>query len=52
MLTDGVTARKQEGKAREEIQVMDVSQVLLQSMQRSGPPEVEPVAEPEPAPTA
>jgi Fe-S oxidoreductase len=48
MLTDGVTARKQEGKAREEIQVMDVSQVLLQSMRPTPPPAVEP----EPAPTA
>jgi Fe-S oxidoreductase len=37
MLTDGVTARKQEGKAREEIQVMDVSQVLLESL-RIAPP--------------
>jgi len=50
MLTDGVTARKQEGKAREEIQVMDVSQVLLQSMTQAPPPEIEPTPEPEPEP--
>jgi Fe-S oxidoreductase len=32
MLSDAVTARKQEGSAREEVQVLDVSQILARSL--------------------
>ncbi|MDX6198954.1 MAG: hypothetical protein QOJ79_2105 [Actinomycetota bacterium] len=32
MLSDAVTARKQEGTAREEVQVLDVSQILARSL--------------------
>jgi Fe-S oxidoreductase len=39
MLSDAMTAKKQEGKAREEVQVLDVSQILARSL----------VAAPEPA---
>jgi Fe-S oxidoreductase len=35
MLTDGVSTRKQQGKAAEEVQVIDVSDVLLRSVRGS-----------------
>ena len=35
MLGDAVTAKKQDGSAREDVQVVDVSQLLLQSVQRN-----------------
>ncbi|HKT01693.1 MAG TPA: (Fe-S)-binding protein [Rugosimonospora sp.] len=36
MLTDGTAVRKQQGKAAEELQVVDVSQVLLRSVRGAG----------------
>ena len=39
MLTDGAASRKQQGKASEELQVIDVSQVLLRSVRNGGAPE-------------
>jgi Fe-S oxidoreductase len=36
MLTDGAASRKQQGQAAEELQVIDVSQVLLRSVRNSG----------------
>ena len=35
MLGDAVTAKKQDGSAREDVQVLDVSQLLLQSVHRN-----------------
>ena len=32
MLTDGLTAQQAEGKAREEVEVLDVAQMLLASI--------------------
>ena len=32
MLTDGTAVRKQQGKAADEVQVVDVSRVLLRSL--------------------
>ncbi len=49
MLSDAVTARKAEGAAREEVQVLDVAQILQQSL---AAPAAEPAPEPEPAPAA
>ncbi|GHF56106.1 Fe-S oxidoreductase [Amycolatopsis bartoniae] len=56
MLTDGVTARQNDGQASEKVEVVDVSQLLLESVKRRpqpvsvGAPSVE--AEPEAADTA
>jgi Fe-S oxidoreductase len=36
MLTDGTAVRKQQGKAPEELEVIDVSRVLLRSVRESG----------------
>lgn len=41
MLSDGLTKRKSEGAAREEVEVLDVAQMLLAAVKRA-----EPVAEP------
>ncbi|MGH3520757.1 MAG: (Fe-S)-binding protein [Haloechinothrix sp.] len=46
MLTDGVTQRKNEGKAGENVEVVDVAQLLLSAVKRK--PEPAPVPEPEP----
>ena len=48
MLSDAVTAKKAEGEAREDVQVLDVAQILQQSLSR--PPA--PASEPEPAETS
>jgi len=40
MLSDGLTARKSEGAAREEVEVLDVAQMLLAAVKRA--PEAEP----------
>ncbi|MDX2937366.1 (Fe-S)-binding protein [Streptomyces ipomoeae] len=57
MLTDSVNGKKNEGKAKESIQVVDVAQLLLESVKTPVPDEDEPPAgaaesenEPEPAP--
>ncbi|MDX2826628.1 (Fe-S)-binding protein [Streptomyces ipomoeae] len=57
MLTDSVNGKKNEGKAKESIQVVDVAQLLLESVRTPVPDEDEPPAgaaesenEPEPAP--
>jgi Fe-S oxidoreductase len=36
MLSDGLTAQQADGSAREEVEVADVSQLLLASVKRSG----------------
>jgi hypothetical protein len=46
MLSDAVTAKKADGSAAERVQVLDVAQILQQSMGR--PAAI--AAEPEPAP--
>ncbi|MBF6175507.1 heterodisulfide reductase-related iron-sulfur binding cluster [Nocardia blacklockiae] len=63
MLTDGVTARKDSGEVGQGVEVVDVAQLMLQSIERVEPgtlsenlkviqqpkqPEPEPVSEPEP----
>jgi Fe-S oxidoreductase len=53
MLGDAVTAKKADGQAKEHVQVLDVAQILLQSM----PPtpaatSLEPTPDPEPTPSA
>ena len=45
MLTDGLTAQQAEGKAREEVEVLDVAQMLLAAVQRAPGPAVD--AEPD-----
>ena len=35
MLSDAVTAKKQAGEAREDVEVLDVAQLLLQSVRRN-----------------
>ncbi|WP_405624826.1 (Fe-S)-binding protein [Streptomyces sp. NBC_00016] len=51
MLTDSVNGKKNEGKAKETIQVVDVSQLLLESVKTpadpAGPPESQDAAQPE-----
>jgi Fe-S oxidoreductase len=49
MLSDAVTAKKQSGEAREEVEVLDVAQILRRSLAEPGPT---PAAEPEPEPVA
>lgn len=53
MLTDSVNGKKNDGKAKESIQVVDVSQLLLDSVKTPADPAGEPEAadapEPEPA---
>ena len=45
MLSDAVTAKKQDGEAREEVEVLDVSQILLRSLQPAATGEPEPATE-------
>jgi hypothetical protein len=52
MLSDAVTQRVSEGAAREDVKVLDVAQILQQSL--GGPPakaKAEPAPDPEPEPT-
>ena len=35
MLGDAVTAKKQDGSAREDVEVLDVSQLMLRSVRRN-----------------
>ncbi|WP_431873990.1 (Fe-S)-binding protein [Amycolatopsis sacchari] len=44
MLTDGVTARQNDGQASEKVEVVDVSQLLLQAVKRRPQPVPEPAA--------
>lgn len=52
MLTDSVNGKKNEGKAKESTQVVDVAQLLLESVKTpvdpAGEEESEPAPEPEP----
>jgi Fe-S oxidoreductase len=51
MLSDGLTSLQAGGQAREEVEVLDVAQLLLASVQRPAEPQPDPVAtqaEPEP----
>ncbi|MFD5003265.1 Fe-S oxidoreductase, partial [Streptomyces mutabilis] len=52
MLTDSVNGKKNDGKAKESIQVVDVAQLLLDSVKTpadpAGEPETENAPEPEP----
>ncbi|MEU3983875.1 (Fe-S)-binding protein [Streptomyces sp. NPDC026672] len=52
MLTDSVNGKKNEGKAKETVQVVDVAQLLLESVKTPVDPtgEAEPAPEPEPEP--
>ncbi|MCB5908599.1 (Fe-S)-binding protein [Streptomyces pinistramenti] len=52
MLTDSVNGKKNDGKAKESIQVVDVAQLLLDSVRTPADPDGEPAAEdaPEPEP--
>jgi hypothetical protein len=52
MLTDSVNGKKNEGKAKESIQVVDVAQLLLDSVRTPVDPEgaQESADEPEPEP--
>ncbi|MEV8339985.1 (Fe-S)-binding protein [Streptomyces niveus] len=54
MLTDSVNGKKNDGKAKESLQVVDVAQLLLDSVRTPSDPEdtPEPAAEPEPEPAA
>jgi hypothetical protein len=55
MLSDGLTAQQAEGKAREEVEVLDVAQMLLASVKRDADPKVteaEPDAEDQADPTS
>ncbi|MFF7360024.1 heterodisulfide reductase-related iron-sulfur binding cluster [Streptomyces sp. NPDC008125] len=52
MLTDSVNGKKNDGKAKESIQVVDVSQLLLESVKKPVEPEPEPEPEPAPEPAA
>ena len=45
MLSDAVTAKKADGTAADHVQVLDVAQILQQSMRRPAAPE-----QPEPVP--
>ncbi|PRZ32735.1 Fe-S oxidoreductase [Antricoccus suffuscus] len=54
MLSDAVTAKKQSGEAREEVEVLDVSQILMRSL-KANPPgahATDAAPEPEPAPSS
>ncbi|MER8233269.1 (Fe-S)-binding protein [Streptomyces sp. NPDC094049] len=48
MLTDSVNGKKNEGKAKESVQVVDVAQLLLESVRTPADPE--PAGDPEPEP--
>ncbi|WP_236790568.1 (Fe-S)-binding protein [Amycolatopsis sp. GM8] len=49
MLTDGVTARQNDGLANEKVEVVDVSQLLLDAVKREPQPVPAPAVEPLPA---
>ncbi|GAA3856858.1 (Fe-S)-binding protein [Streptomyces sedi] len=54
MLSDSVNGKKNDGKAKEELRVVDVAQLLLDSVRTPGPDEApsdEPAPEPTPEPT-
>jgi Fe-S oxidoreductase len=51
MLSDAVTAAKAEGSAKDHVQVLDVSQILRQSLGAPPPPPSATEDEPEPSPT-
>ncbi|MGH3383223.1 MAG: (Fe-S)-binding protein [Nocardioidaceae bacterium] len=53
MLSDGLTAQQAAGQAREEVEVLDVAQLLLESVKRGddGAAAEATAADPEPAPT-
>jgi Fe-S oxidoreductase len=50
MLTDSVNGKKNDGKAKESIQVVDVAQLLLDSVKTPADPTGEPEPENEPTP--
>ncbi|MFE4690906.1 (Fe-S)-binding protein [Streptomyces sp. NPDC056749] len=52
MLTDSVNGKKNDGKAKESVQVVDVSQLLLESVKTPADPagDEEPAGQPEPEP--
>jgi Fe-S oxidoreductase len=54
MLSDAVTQKKAEGEARDDVQVLDVAQILRQSLAAppSPEPDPEPTPDPEPAGTS
>jgi hypothetical protein len=52
MLSDAVTAKKAEGGAKEHVQVLDVAQILQQSLAAPPAPPTAETAEPEPAPAS
>ncbi len=53
MLSDGLTSAQSNGEAREEVKVLDVSQMLLEAVRRGqGPDEQASAPAPEPAPAA
>jgi Fe-S oxidoreductase len=51
MLSDAVTAAKAEGTAKDHVQVLDVSQILIESV-GGAPKKAAPVTEPEPEPAS
>ncbi|MEU7282044.1 4Fe-4S dicluster domain-containing protein [Streptomyces sp. NPDC045431] len=50
MLTDSVNGKKNDGKAKESLQVVDVAQLLLDSVKKPVEDTEEPAADPEPEP--
>ena len=50
MLTDSVNGKKNDGKAKESIQVVDVAQLLLESVKTPADPAGEEETENEPTP--
>ena len=46
MLSDGLTAMQSKGEAREEVEIIDVAQMLLQAVKRGDQPEAAPEAAP------
>ncbi|MEO6955839.1 MAG: (Fe-S)-binding protein [Antricoccus sp.] len=50
MLSDAVTAKKQSGEAKEELEVLDVAQILQRSMKVTPPPTQSAAADTDPAP--
>ncbi|MER5306735.1 (Fe-S)-binding protein [Streptomyces sp. NPDC002773] len=50
MLTDSVNGKKNDGKAKESVTVVDVAQLLLDSVKTPVDPEPQPAEEPEPEP--
>ncbi|MCP3799246.1 (Fe-S)-binding protein [Allokutzneria sp. A3M-2-11 16] len=51
MLTDGLTQRQNEGKAEESVQIVDVAQMLLESVRRGQPAEQDTPTDEEPTGT-